>query len=409
MGMEGQTRPPVRKLWNEWLDERDRAPGDVLAEWLVEKTQVGLEGARRALEAAWARAEALHANGGLGLDSVFAPCGERSLRGEFPRRLSADPVAARQLVAAAPADSPQRGLEELTAELFQLQDLNDDGFLQEEELVRLSEKIAELRGDSAGGAIVGAKCRQVFRAKLDPEGRPVPFPIFRQHMLQVLTELRPDEQAQLRMLEQFVAEAQAGRAAFHYESLSGGSKAFARGQLLPDRTLSEDVQSASAESVSSAGQPGGPALTFADRVQSIAQGESFSNRDLAAPVQPKAAETAMRAALMEEVRTEPSRRAAEAGVLLQEAKRSSSSSSVDSFVPVPGSMQPELPFAKGEPLQVWSNSKQLWLDGVVEEAFTSDCRAEGYSVPAGTLKVRSPAGVKWVMADKTAGVLRRKP
>lgn len=66
-------------------------------------------------------------------------------------------------------------------------------------------------------------------------------------------------------------------------------------------------------------------------------------------------------------------------------------------------------FAAKDPVQVWSNSKKEWMDGVVLEAFPVKCEAEGYSVPAGTLKVSSAAGVKWIRPGQAASALRQRP
>lgn len=64
-------------------------------------------------------------------------------------------------------------------------------------------------------------------------------------------------------------------------------------------------------------------------------------------------------------------------------------------------------FSDGERVQVWSNSRGAWLDGIVLEAFSVDCEADGYTVSAGTTKVSSAAGVKWVLPGQAAAVLRR--
>jgi len=64
------------------------------------------------------------------------------------------------------------------------------------------------------------------------------------------------------------------------------------------------------------------------------------------------------------------------------------------------------PFAKGSSVQVWSMSRQAWLDASVDEAFSQSATAEGFSVPAGTLKVRSAAGVKWILPEQVASMVR---
>ncbi|CAL1156780.1 unnamed protein product [Cladocopium goreaui] len=69
-----------------------------------------------------------------------------------------------------------------------------------------------------------------------------------------------------------------------------------------------------------------------------------------------------------------------------------------------------LPFQKGERLQVWSNSKNSWRNGEVLEAFPVACKAEGFAVPAGTLKVSFDAGtIKWVMPGQATAILRKAP
>ena len=44
-------------------------------------------------------------------------------------------------------------------------------------------------------------------------------------------------------------------------------------------------------------------------------------------------------------------------------------------------------------------------EGSVLEAFASAATADGYAVPAGTLKVRSAAGVKWILAEKAPDII----
>merc|ERR1712048_1311110 len=80
--------------------------------------------------------------------------------------------------------------------------------------------------------------------------------------------------------------------------------------------------------------------------------------------------------------------------------------SVDSFVPKPDQ---SMAFSKGEQVQVWSNSKGVWLDAVVTEAFSESCEAEGYTVPKGTLKVSFAHGIKWIMPGQAHSTLRRPP
>jgi len=112
-------------------------------------------------------------------------------------------------------------LEELTWELFRLHDLNGDDLLEESELITLNEKIAILHhGKDTDTAEVRCKYRDLFRAKFDPEGRPVPYPVFRTYAKELLNGLDTDPEAQEMILEQFVAEARSGRQAFDMDVLS---------------------------------------------------------------------------------------------------------------------------------------------------------------------------------------------
>jgi len=112
-------------------------------------------------------------------------------------------------------------LEELTWELFRLHDLNGNDLLEENELITLNEKIAILHhGKDTDTAEVRCKYRDLFRAKFDPEGKPVPYPVFRAYAKELLNGLDTDPEAQEMILEQFVAEARSGRQAFDLDVLS---------------------------------------------------------------------------------------------------------------------------------------------------------------------------------------------
>eukprot|EP00930_Biecheleria_cincta_P064470 TRINITY_DN50049_c0_g1_i1.p1 TRINITY_DN50049_c0_g1~~TRINITY_DN50049_c0_g1_i1.p1 ORF type:complete len:308 (-),score=52.97 TRINITY_DN50049_c0_g1_i1:108-905(-) len=114
-----------------------------------------------------------------------------------------------------------RRLEDLTRELFKAHDLNDDGMLQEMELVKLNEQIAILHHGKSQDEIAAVRetYHKLFRTKLDPDGRPVPYEVFRKYARGVLEELDSDPEAQEMILEQFVAEAKAGRDAMDVASL----------------------------------------------------------------------------------------------------------------------------------------------------------------------------------------------
>lgn len=64
-------------------------------------------------------------------------------------------------------------------------------------------------------------------------------------------------------------------------------------------------------------------------------------------------------------------------------------------------------YVPGERVQVWSNGRKAWLNATVEAVFTQNTVAHGYSIAAGTVKVSSEAGVKWVMPENTASLLRK--
>jgi len=111
-------------------------------------------------------------------------------------------------------------IEELTRELFRLHDLNNDGVLEEIELIRLNQKIAIMHhGMDIDIAEVRSKYRSLFRARLDPNGNPVGYETFRAYTREVIDNLDPDPEAQEMILEQFVVEAQTGRQALILESL----------------------------------------------------------------------------------------------------------------------------------------------------------------------------------------------
>lgn len=101
-------------------------------------------------------------------------------------------------------------------ELFNLHDLKGDGFLEEQELVKLNTKIAMLHyGSNTDKETVKTKYQQLFRTKLDESGQPVPYSVFHAYMQQFLNELDSSLYAQEMILEQFIAEAQSGRMAFY--------------------------------------------------------------------------------------------------------------------------------------------------------------------------------------------------
>jgi len=103
--------------------------------------------------------------------------------------------------------------DELVEELFALHDISQDGTLSEDGLIRLNEKIAILHcGRDVDHGAVTAKYRKIFRRHLDPDGKPVTFPMFHSYMLAQLGQLDRDFMAQEMIMESLISEARLGRA-----------------------------------------------------------------------------------------------------------------------------------------------------------------------------------------------------
>eukprot|EP00930_Biecheleria_cincta_P086897 TRINITY_DN76155_c0_g1_i1.p1 TRINITY_DN76155_c0_g1~~TRINITY_DN76155_c0_g1_i1.p1 ORF type:complete len:204 (+),score=47.04 TRINITY_DN76155_c0_g1_i1:124-735(+) len=127
-----------------------------------------------------------------------------------------------------PTDQPRsRGgeqLEQLLKELFRLHDLNGNGLLEMEELVQLNSKVAMLHyGKDTDLMEVKTRYRELFKQRLDAQGRPVKYDRFRTYVLEVLNSMDPDPLAQEMILEQFAAEARSARAVFHLPSFSSNA------------------------------------------------------------------------------------------------------------------------------------------------------------------------------------------
>jgi len=67
-------------------------------------------------------------------------------------------------------------------------------------------------------------------------------------------------------------------------------------------------------------------------------------------------------------------------------------------------------FAAGDPVQIWSDSKKLWVDGTVEAVGTTDgAMDDRYEAVAGTLKVRYHDGaLKYVTPDKIPATVKAR-
>jgi len=103
-------------------------------------------------------------------------------------------------------------LEELMKKLFEVQDVDQNGTLEERELVQLNKKIALAHyGEGADLVAVQKRFQELYRTKLATEGQPGFYRAFRRYVLEVLEELDPDVRAQRPILEQLIAEATMGR------------------------------------------------------------------------------------------------------------------------------------------------------------------------------------------------------
>jgi len=99
-------------------------------------------------------------------------------------------------------------------------------------------------------------------------------------------------------------------------------------------------------------------------------------------------------------------KSADVGTMLRRAESVVCSTSVTYWDP---NRREHVPFGfvKGEKIWVFSESRQQWLDGVVEEVYPYSVRSEGFVVPAGFIKVSSDAGHKWVAPALTGRVLQK--
>ncbi|CAK0877513.1 unnamed protein product, partial [Prorocentrum cordatum] len=65
--------------------------------------------------------------------------------------------------------------------------------------------------------------------------------------------------------------------------------------------------------------------------------------------------------------------------------------------------------APGDPVLIWSRRRAEWLQGKVLSVFASDQWHDGFQVRAGTLRVKSPAGTKYVLPELIAAVIEGGP
>eukprot|EP00913_Durusdinium_trenchii_P021155 g19878.t1 len=281
----------------------------------------------------------------------------------------------------------QEQVQQLLRKLFDLHDLKANGVLEEEELIKMNEKVALLHygKEKTDKNAIREKFRGVFREQLDPEGRPVPFTVFRDYMQGVLNGVDADPSAQVMMVEQFIAEAETARQAFRIPSLASESDQFA---ALPKKDA-----------------PGGRPSTLADRIAQEERG--FTRLSAARKRLAQAAQPGGSLPVGRQPESEPQ----------LAAERTAATFGPESSSKPEAPQDPD-PFGaslgggslNSYKLQVWSNSKNSWRDGEVIEAFPKACKAEGFAVPAGTIKVTfDEKTIKWVMPGQAASLLRRCP
>jgi len=134
-------------------------------------------------------------------------------------------------------------ISEMIDTLFRLHDLNENGVLEEEELVQLNKKVAIMHhGKGVDTDQVREKYHALFRNELDATGEPVGVEKFRDYTLRVLRAIDSDASAQQMILEQWIAEAALGRASFAVPSFHS----FSDLPFLLARSFSQDPVSASA-------------------------------------------------------------------------------------------------------------------------------------------------------------------
>lgn len=135
-------------------------------------------------------------------------------------------------------------LEDLIWELFRQHDLSGNEMFEEVDLIRLNEKIAEVHhGKDANFKEVRDKYTELYRTKLDADGKPVDFARFRTYMIELLDELDRDEEAQVMMLEQFIAEAYTARQAIDFPATASevGSICSTRDRSTPTTGFPDDT------------------------------------------------------------------------------------------------------------------------------------------------------------------------
>lgn len=134
----------------------------------------------------------------------------------FSRLVSAATPKSKKSPAAGPT------VEAMLQELFGHHDLNSNGLLEEEELVLLNVQVAKLHyGDGTDIVEVESKYRALFRDRLDEDGLPVGYAVFRAYMIEVLDDLDTDPRAQEMIAEQLTVEARVARIILELPAATG--------------------------------------------------------------------------------------------------------------------------------------------------------------------------------------------
>eukprot|EP00930_Biecheleria_cincta_P059619 TRINITY_DN45327_c0_g1_i1.p1 TRINITY_DN45327_c0_g1~~TRINITY_DN45327_c0_g1_i1.p1 ORF type:complete len:750 (+),score=152.06 TRINITY_DN45327_c0_g1_i1:26-2251(+) len=429
----------------------------------------------------------------------------------------------------------------LIEQLFRLQDLNKNGLLEEEELVKLNQKIAQLHygkdSKEANRERVQERYVNHFREHLDADGKPVDLNRFKEYMARILDGIDKDPRVQEMTLEQWIVEAESGRAAFFCASMSSQSdfeflkhmsfkESLVFGPQKPLTASHSTYQNGSTRLPTTASQRTGPAAMSSIPTQPTDETPKFSSPGSPASLHqsfglerlpPEAGSTEIAHQSFGLERLPPEAGSIELGGSSMPCSLTSANStsqpgrgvclpptagfamsgagsppaeeimySGSSFVPHPGlrasgyssmeesflphpdngrgsiaSMSEQsvqdsfLPhpsngrgslasipeqslhsslgskahpgaanpgamqesslakgvsdkaFRTGDHLDVWSDSQQAWLPGSVLAAFDTETSVEGYKVPAGTVKVTSAAGVKWVLPEQRTKMLRQ--
>lgn len=348
-------------------------------------------------------------------DFCDEPCFDKCAPRATPSSSSTSRVARVQPEGGTPSavEEAKLRVEELARELFRLQDLKKDGFLEEGELIKLNQKIAMLHhGTDADLAEVKEKFKGLFRSNLDAQGRPVPFDKFRDYILHAVRDLDRDPRAQEMILEQWVAEAESARAAFFFPAFQSMSDAeftkdwaMSQGDFGSAARLETAIGDLGGSVTPSAGQEASPAASDAvcrAATCGVSLQSSRAGRQPQPP--PPGTDRASQVAGLTPVPSRPPRSTSGAHAPLLDI-------SADGSLGVggaggEGAEGPEA-YRVGDRVHIWSNSRKAWFDGVVEAVFLKDTHAEGYNVPAGTVKVTFSRDVKWVMPTEVRTTLRR--